>query len=356
MSQMGSKPEDTIPALKIRTEVCLNRAAKVGLSFVSNKSELVHCLPESSRNKTKHFGTLPTLMIESRAKSFNVQPTRAIKQLGVMIDESPNFLTHTKHAASKGMQSLGRLRFLRQGNQGIPAYIAMHLTMTAIPPKMLWASLVWWLRTPGNLGLLALTYNRCARWITGLPLSTNITKLLICAHLRLYIYLDYLSRRYAIRTLFLLKTHVLHHRIPINPEEDKMLGIRRIESFVDGTAIYRLEDRQERVEGSIKMNKFLVHIGKTDDSDQIHNQWLASLLNGTVIIYSDGPKLNGNAGSGWAIFRIELGEISQLGQGSCHLGIQSEVFDAELYAIAEGLEDLNQIEIALTKIYICVDN
>jgi ribonuclease HI len=51
-----------------------------------------------------------------------------------------------------------------------------------------------------------------------------------------------------------------------------------------------------------------------------------------------------------------LGEISQLGQGSCHLGIQSEVFDAELHTIAEGLEDLNQIEIAPTNIYICVDN
>jgi hypothetical protein len=58
----------------------------------------------------------------------------------------------------------------------------------------------------------------------------------------------------------------------------------------------------------------------------------------------------------WAIFRIELGEISQLGQGSWHLGIQSEVFYAELHAIAEGLEDLNQIEIAPAKIYICVDN
>jgi hypothetical protein len=135
-----------------------------------------------------------------------------------------------------------------------------------------------------------------------------------------FIYLDYSFRRYAIRTLFLPKTHVLHHRIQINPEEDKMLGIRRIESFVDGTARYRLEDRQERVEGSIKMNKFLVHIGKSDDSDQIHNRWLASLLNGTIIIYSDGSKLNSHIGSGWAIFRIELGGISQLGQGSCHLG------------------------------------
>jgi hypothetical protein len=44
----------------------------------------------------------------------------------------------------------------------------------------------------------------------------------------------------------------------MSPEEDKMPGIRRIESFIDGTAIYHLEDRQKRVEGSIEMNKFLV--------------------------------------------------------------------------------------------------
>jgi hypothetical protein len=115
-------------------------------------------------------------MIERRTKLVNVQPTRTIKQLGMIIDESLNFLTHTKHAASKGMQSFGRLRFLRQGNQGIPAYIARHLTMTAILPNMLWASPVWWLRTPGDLGPLALTYNRCAHLLP------------------LHIYLDYLSR------------------------------------------------------------------------------------------------------------------------------------------------------------------
>jgi hypothetical protein len=62
------------------------------------------------------------------------------------------------------------------------------------------------------------------------------------------------------------------------------------------------------------MNKFLVYIGKTDDSDRINNQWLANLLNRTIIIYSDGSKLNSHTGSGWTIFRIELGEISQLEQ------------------------------------------
>jgi hypothetical protein len=82
-------------------------------------------------------------LIENRTKSFNGKPTRSIKQFGVIVDESLNFLMYTKHAASNGMQSLGHLLFLRPGNQGIPAYIARHSTMTAILPMMLWESPVW---------------------------------------------------------------------------------------------------------------------------------------------------------------------------------------------------------------------
>jgi hypothetical protein len=149
-----------------------------------------------------------------------------------IIDESLNFSVHVRHATSKGMQSLGRLRFLRHGNQGIPAYIARHLTMAAILPRMLWASPVWWLGNPSTLNPLTVAYNRCARWITGLPSSTDSTMLLICAHLQpLHRYLNYLSRRYAIRNLFLLTTHVLYHRIPMSIGEDTMPGIRRIETL-----------------------------------------------------------------------------------------------------------------------------
>jgi hypothetical protein len=49
MFHKGTRPEDTIPALKIRTEVCLEKATKVGLSFTTNKSELVYCLPNAKR-------------------------------------------------------------------------------------------------------------------------------------------------------------------------------------------------------------------------------------------------------------------------------------------------------------------
>jgi hypothetical protein len=167
----GTRPEGTIPALKILTEVCLEQAAKVELSFATNKSELVNCLPESSRNKTKALDILPTLTIESRTKSSTVQPTRTIKQLGVIIDESLNFSAHARHAASKGMQSLGRLRFLMHGNQGIPAYIVRRLAMTAVLPRMPWASPVWWLGNLGTLNPLTVAYNRCARWITRLPIK-----------------------------------------------------------------------------------------------------------------------------------------------------------------------------------------
>jgi hypothetical protein len=55
--------------------------------------------------------------------------------------------------------------------------------MAAILPRMLWASPVSWLGNPGTLNPLTVAYNRCVRWITGLPSSTDSVKLLICAHL-----------------------------------------------------------------------------------------------------------------------------------------------------------------------------
>jgi hypothetical protein len=145
----------------------------------------------------------------------------------VIIDESLTFSPHTKHAASQGLQSLGRLRFLRHRDQGISAYIARHPTLTAILPRMFWASPAWWLDTQGILGPISVAYNTFARWITGLPKSTNTTKLLTCAYLPpLNIFLDYLSRRYAIRICFLPETHVIHERITLSPGEHLLPGIR----------------------------------------------------------------------------------------------------------------------------------
>jgi hypothetical protein len=51
-TQIGCGSAETLPLLMSRTEVCLTKAAHLGLSFSPQKSELLHCLPESSRLKS----------------------------------------------------------------------------------------------------------------------------------------------------------------------------------------------------------------------------------------------------------------------------------------------------------------
>jgi hypothetical protein len=78
---------------------------------------------------------------------------------------------------------LGALRFLRNTKIGISAYISNHLALTAILPKLFWASPVWWNNAEAVLDPIAKAHNSLARWIIGLPISTRISNLLACAHL-----------------------------------------------------------------------------------------------------------------------------------------------------------------------------
>jgi ribonuclease HI len=75
-------------------------------------------------------------------------------------------------------------------------------------------------------------------------------------------------------------------------------------------------------------------------------------------MYSDGSKFNsGHTGAGWAIFKMEReGLMLHVVQGSCYIGTHSEVYDAELHAITEGLQQISQTGVAPGKMYICIDN
>jgi ribonuclease HI len=75
-------------------------------------------------------------------------------------------------------------------------------------------------------------------------------------------------------------------------------------------------------------------------------------------MYSDESKSNsGHAAAGWAIFKMEKeGLMSHVVQGSCYIGTQLEVYDAELHAIAEGLQQISQTGVTPGKMYICIDN
>jgi len=96
---------------------------------------------------------------------------------------------------------------------------------------------------------------------------------------------------------------------------------------------------------------------KTTQPQQLHEQWLQTLQDHTIVIYTDGSKLaNGTVGCGWAICHCGDQQLYRLTDGSCHLGDRAEVYDAELHAIQEATAILLTTTIPRSTIFICIDN
>jgi len=119
----------------------------------------------------------------------------------------------------------------------------------------------------------------------------------------------------------------------------------------------KLEDRTttSTAEG-VKKTKF-PNPDKTTRPKENHEKWLQSLLDHTIVIYTDGSKLgNGAAGCGWAIYNMGNQQPFLIKEGSCHLCNRAEVYDAELHAVQEAINILFTITTPCSKVFVCIDN
>jgi len=92
---------------------------------------------------------------------------------------------------------------------------------------------------------------------------------------------------------------------------------------------------------------------KTTSPPQLHGKWIHSLPDHTIVIYSDGSKMeSGVTGCGWVIFNIGNQQLFRIKEGSSHLGSQSEVYDAELHAVEEVISALLTTTILRSSIFI----
>jgi len=97
--------------------------------------------------------------------------------------------------------------------------------------------------------------------------------------------------------------------------------------------------------------------GQNNPTSKLHKQWLESQENHTIIIYTDGSKLdNGSTGCGWAIYHCGDQHLYRLDEGSCHLGSRAEVYDAELHAVQEAVATLLTTTAPRGTVIICSDN
>jgi len=261
-------------------------------------------------------------------------------------------------AAAKGNQTLGSLGFLHHRSPSIPAHIAHHLAMMVVLPTMFWASPAWWTGTPMVTAPLSTTYNAIARWITGLPLNTRISNLLTLAQLPpLKAYLDYLSLQYTIRLHFLPSHHVLDPPRATPKISPSLPGLHHQYNLSKQLVMGKLENRTSISSAEGVPITPSPNPDKTTRPQKLHEQWLESQENHTIIIYTDGSKLdNGSTGCGWAIYHCGDQHLYRLGEGSCHLGSQAKVYDAELHVVQEAVSTLLTTTAPRGTVIICIDN
>ena len=370
--QIAHSAKSATYLLQRRTDTQVERAAHLQLQFSPGKSDLLHLVPIQSSAKTASELKDPKNTVFLNCPGLPptpICPSPSITYLGVIIDERLSFKAHSLSAASKGRQSIGQLMYLRhntwKGSISMP--VCRHLAFTAVLPKMLWASPVWWTGSAAILGPLELTYNHLARWVTGLPKTTAIPKLLAAAHMPpLEMYLDYLSTRYAIRIQFLPEDHVLRRLVTMAQPNGRSRprlptpSINGILKFTDPFIGGNLEDRTTNGKHhgyAIPILNPAVHTGKSKRAPSIHARWVSQLPDFTMLLYTDGSKLaDGGVGSGWALYCVGNGTQRLISKGRCHLGLKAEVIDAELHAMSEAVSALNSLDTPPATAYICVDN
>jgi hypothetical protein len=170
-------------------------------------------------------------------------------------------------------------------------------------------------------------------------------------------YLDYLSLRYAIRLHFLPTHHALG---PPHEQPDthaNLPGLHHLYNVSKDLVVGKLEDRtatttMEGVAKTVSPNP-----DKTTQPQQLHEKWLQTLADHTIVMYTDGSKLtNGAAGCGWAVYHCGDQQLHQFTSGKCHLGSRVEVFDAELHAVQEAVSTLLTTTLPRSMVFICIDN
>jgi hypothetical protein len=114
----------------------LQRAKILGLTFAEDKSELIH-FSLASRRK---IADSQSMIMPDQLSFSKIQLSEQIKLLGVTLDNTLTFITHAQNAASRSLQILASLSFLRKRGQGISPAISRYLI---VMPRMLWASPIW---------------------------------------------------------------------------------------------------------------------------------------------------------------------------------------------------------------------
>jgi hypothetical protein len=97
------------------------------------------------------------------------------------------------------------------------------------------------------------------------------------------------------------------------------------------------------------------NLGEISNTNQVHESWIHKLKVGMIVVYIDGSRDGkGCTGAGWILYQKQQASLNTIVNGSCNLGLRSEVADAELHAVYESLTYLISSSLQPSQIYVCI--
>ena len=303
-----------------------------GLKFSPSKTVVV-----VFTRKTKF--TLPTPL---RMLGNEIPFSNEVKYLGITLDHRLTWIPHVtrKIRAAKGhllqvVNAVGKL-------WGPQPRMAKWLYTGIVRPALTYGSLVWVKACTSNrvineltrvnrLALLMLGNFRKGTPTAGLEVLSNTTPLPL--------YIQGLAIQAWVRT----KEHEYLHRRLLYTDEPSKKGHRQICQDLIKQLEIELPPNDFIPDAAIGERKFTIDINSFTDG--------TPGANADFEVFTDGSKLGGLAGSGFIIY----GKDSTW-SGSFHLGADPTVFQAEVFAIKQAMNQLRAIAPKRSKIVIYSDS
>ena len=138
--EISNSLDESARVLSVRLQEALDWGHAEGITFDSEKSELIHF---SRRHADKDPSTRPSVT----STAFTVTEDRKkpyLRWLGVLFDRRLTYKWHVKAQAEKGMKVASALRSLANSVRGVKADLLRRATTACVLPVAYYAAETWW--------------------------------------------------------------------------------------------------------------------------------------------------------------------------------------------------------------------
>lgn len=334
-----------------------------GSTFDPDKTEVMHF----SRRREDPDDIPPPIIHGTR----EVHPDKAMRWLGMWLDKTLSFKRHIEVRAAKARTVSKHIKGLNKVHSGIPPHAARKAVATIVIPKALYGSEIWWpgQTRPGKKrvnGIYVPVQNGLSDQVAKIQVALNVA---IRGALPIWcttplpatwreasippvkLLLDQARSRHALRLGTLDHRHPLTERVATHRPLHNRGNAIRPTTLTDAAAQVpafprpELQPRQrDKPPPQYRNKEFFAR--------RFH-QWIATLTDADITVYSDGSQLEGRSGFGYALYKGQSNTPLHTG---CRPLPQAEVFDAEIEGARAGLRAATTLTPSASTITVCLDN